>query len=499
YGAERAAATGYRVLFLSMLLVGAYAAGTYLLDAAVIRTSGQFRSRALRHMARVPAAWYDTRHTGDIMSRMLTDFDHGVQNSLNMPIQEPLALLLSGIASIIVLIAFDYRIALALIAVSICSMAIVSVFVAPGRAASEKERAATGKLAERFSDIVASAAVLRVHSLHEYLFKMFSSDAAEARRCVERQGKITALQEVCGRLVTLLVYICVLGVGYLDLRRGLLKTPALIAIFQLANGPIQMFTGFGAMLVELQSTLAGASRVFEMMDVPEEPAAGGAALGIVSVDQKAPAIRMKDVSFAYPGGPQILRNISLTLAPGSKCALVGESGGGKSTLLKLLCGLYDGYEGDIYVFGRSVKHTPRDLLRETVCYVPQNPHIFIDTVLSNILYAKNGAAEEEAYTAAKQAGADAFVSQLPDGYAHMMAERGSNLSGGQIQRVALARAFLKSPPLILLDEPTASLDMESERYIVDALGSINATMIIATHRESLIRICDQAVHLDAKS
>jgi ATP-binding cassette subfamily B protein len=507
-GAKEALQVGLAVLIISALFVAAYALGAYNLDTSVIKISARVREQIMRHMTRVPAAWYDARHTGDIMSRMLKDFDDGMQNSLNMPVQEPLSLVMSGVSAIVALFVFDWRIALTLILVSALAMVLISRLVVPGRLASEAERAATGVVAERFSDIVASAPVLRVHSLYEYIHGLFSKDAAHARDCVERQGRVAALQDVSGNAVTLLVYLSVLVIGALDLARGSLNIPALIAILQLANGPVALFTRIGGMLVELQGTLAGADRVFDMLDIAEEPTDENApvpaaptpdsaspAPSAPSAYPAAPAIAARGLRFSYAGGPPVLRNAYFELPQGAKAALTGASGGGKSTLLKLICGLYDDYSGELSVFGLPVRDTPRNVLREFVCYVPQDPHMFIDTVINNILVAKDGATPDEAREAARRAGAHEFILQLPGGYDCMLNERGSNLSGGQLQRIALARAILKDPPLILLDEPTAALDMESERQIVESLGARANAMIIATHRRSIMDVTDVVIEV----
>jgi ABC-type bacteriocin/lantibiotic exporter with double-glycine peptidase domain len=236
--------------------------------------------------------------------------------------------------------------------------------------------------------------------------------------------------------------------------------------------------------------LAGAERVFQIYDIPEEPHGD-----LVAPIPKASAVSLSHVSFSYPDGKRILYDVSMEAQNGVKTALMGESGGGKSTILKLLSGLYPVYEGSIRVFGHEVRDLPVNALRNLIHYVPQDPHLFIGTIEENIAFAKEGATLEEVIAAAKLADAHEFIESLPGGYQYVVSERGGNLSGGQRQRIALARALMKKVALLLLDEPTSALDMVSETRVTASLGTERQAMLVATHRPSLLQVMEETIRI----
>lgn len=210
------------------------------------------------------------------------------------------------------------------------------------------------------------------------------------------------------------------------------------------------------------------------------------------------AINFDDVSFSYEEGDQVIHNVSFSIHPGEKVALVGESGGGKSTLVNLILGLYRPTEGKLTINGHDVTAVQAEDLRASVGVVFQDSSLFSGTVRENIAYGKPGATDEEIVEAAKAAFAHDFISAFPDGYDTVIGERGLRLSGGQKQRVAIARAMLKDAPILVLDEATSALDTKAEQQVqagLEALMHNRSTLIIA-HRLSTIATVDTIVTLD---
>ena len=213
--------------------------------------------------------------------------------------------------------------------------------------------------------------------------------------------------------------------------------------------------------------------------------------------ETVPAVAFRDVTFGYEDGPDVLRGISFHVGQGEKVALVGESGGGKSTLASLLMGLYPVHSGAVEVFGADVDELPVPVLRAGVAAVFQDPSLFSGTIRENIAYARPDATDEQVRAAARVANADRFVERLEQGYDSLIGERGLKLSGGQKQRIAVARAVLKDAPVLILDEATSSLDTRSERLVQAALDQLmvgRASLIVA-HRLSTIAAVDRIVTL----
>lgn len=257
-------------------------------------------------------------------------------------------------------------------------------------------------------------------------------------------------------------------------------------------GPVQTLARVNDMV---QRASAAGKRVFEVLDAPDElPDAPDA----IDVSKVRGAMQLKDVSFRYgadvPGKtqPLVLRNANLRIDPGQTVAICGPSGAGKSTILNLLLRFYDPAEGQVLLDGRDLRSIKRDSFRSHFALVQQETFLFNDSVLDNIRYGHPEATMEQVIAAAKAANAHGFISRLPAGYDTNVGERGVRLSGGQKQRISIARAFLANPTLLLLDEPTSSVEPDSEAAIIAALDRLMAgrTTVLTSHRPSLINQAD---------
>jgi subfamily B ATP-binding cassette protein MsbA len=257
---------------------------------------------------------------------------------------------------------------------------------------------------------------------------------------------------------------------------------AFIASFLMAYKPVRAITNVNG---SLQEGLAAASRLFAVLDQPPS---------ITDTPDAKPLqitnghIIYNHVSFHYGSETAGVNDISLDIPAGKKAALVGLSGGGKSTLMNLLLRFYDVNSGVITIDGQDIRSVTMHSLHNAMAFVPQESMLFDDTVRANIAYGREGATDEEIITAAKNASADAFIRSLPHGYNTMIGSHGVFLSGGQRQRIAIARAMLKDAPILLLDEATSSLDNESERSIQQALNTLmqGRTTLVIAHRLSTI-------------
>ncbi len=244
----------------------------------------------------------------------------------------------------------------------------------------------------------------------------------------------------------------------------------------------------------LQVGLGAAQRVFDVIDTRPAITQSGGQTPVLAT----PEIRIDQVSFAYDGDTQALDKTSFIAQAGKVTALVGPSGGGKSTVLNMILRFYDPQAGQVLVGGHDIRTIDVAHLRRHIALVSQDVTIFDDTALANIAYGRAGATEGEIIAAAKAAHADEFIARLPDGYATRLGENGVSLSGGQRQRIALARAFLKDAPILLLDEATSALDTESEHFVKESLRKLEQgrTTLVIAHRLSTILHADRIVLIE---
>lgn len=249
-----------------------------------------------------------------------------------------------------------------------------------------------------------------------------------------------------------------------------------------------MFLNLGNNYSRLQEYMSNASRVFEILDQQPEDE-------IYKTEKdadKSAMISFENVSFSYETRKAVVNNMSITMKKGQSAALVGPSGGGKNTIIKLLLGFYPISSGSIAINGKSMSEYNIHTIRDMIAYVPQDGYLFDGTIMENIRFGKLSATDEDVIEAAKAAYADDFIQKLPDGYETVVHNRGGNLSGGQRQRVAIARAFLKNAPILLLDEATSALDTESEQQVQISIEALmkNRTTIAVAHRLSTIENSD---------
>jgi len=241
--------------------------------------------------------------------------------------------------------------------------------------------------------------------------------------------------------------------------------------------------------------IGAAERILQILDTPV-PSVDGVRRPLMSAS--AYTVRFENIAYAYADNPPVLETLNLTLEPGSITALMGASGAGKSTVLKLLLGFVAAQAGRIMINQQSLADIDPASWLSQVAWVPQRAHVFAGSVLDNLLLARPDASPEAVREAAEQAGAHDFIVTLPDGYDTVLGERGAGLSGGQIQRLGLARAFLKNAPVLLLDEPTANLDAHSQLLVHAAIRRLaqGRTVLLVAHRLSTAQLAERIVVLE---
>ena len=349
------------------------------------------------------------------------------------------------------------------------------------------------RILETMQEMIQGIGVVKAFTLEEQMHARFDANVREVERESNKMARVAAraspIMETLGGIA---VSIGVVYGGYRTIVLG--ATPgeliSFITAFLLANQPAKRLARLN---IELNSALVNVRALFDVLDAPatepredEKPA--------LAVERAA--IEYRDIHFAYRAGEPVLRGLSLTAEPGKVTALVGPSGGGKSTVLNLLLRFYESDRGAITIDGQDIKLVSRRSLRQAIGYVGQHVFLFRGTIRDNIAFGRPHATEAEIVAAAKAAFAHDFIMASPRGYDTPVGEHGLQLSGGQRQRIAIARALIKDAPIILLDEATAALDSESERQVQEALDRLTQgrTTIVIAHRLHTITHADR-VHV----
>jgi ATP-binding cassette subfamily B protein len=346
------------------------------------------------------------------------------------------------------------------------------------------------RILETMQEMIQGIGVVKAFTLEEQMHARFDANVREVERESNKMARVAAraspIMETLGGIA---VSIGVVYGGYRTIVLG--ATPgeliSFITAFLLANQPAKRLARLN---IELNSALVNVRALFDVLDAPatepredEKPA--------LAVERAA--IEYRDIHFAYRAGEPVLRGLSLTAEPGKVTALVGPSGGGKSTVLNLLLRFYESDRGAITIDGQDIKVVSRRSLRQAIGYVGQHVFLFRGTIRDNIAFGRPDATEAEIVAAAKAAFAHDFIMASPRGYDTPVGEHGLQLSGGQRQRIAIARALIKDAPIILLDEATAALDSESERQVQEALDRLTQgrTTIVIAHRLHTITHADR--------
>jgi ATP-binding cassette, subfamily B, bacterial len=282
--------------------------------------------------------------------------------------------------------------------------------------------------------------------------------------------------------------------GYLVIQNQL-TFGSLFAFINLLNFVVNPLGSLPNIIASISEASGAAQRIFEILDHEVERKSGS-----TSQPQKesASVIRFKDVDFAYQANTPVLKGLNLDIQQGQTVAIVGHSGGGKSTLLKIILGYYPLPGGQVSLFGRDLQEWQLAAARNQMAFVAQDTYLFPVSIAENIRCGKPDATQAEIEGAARLANIHDFIATLPEGYNTLVGERGARLSGGQRQRISLARAILKDAPILLLDEPTSALDTESETLVQEALDrfTANRTTLVIAHRLSTIKDADRVLVLD---
>jgi ABC-type multidrug transport system fused ATPase/permease subunit len=449
------------------------------------------RDRLTSHTQALPMATLERYHTGDLVSRLNSDLDsceavfRRVPDYLHQPLQ-----LLGGLAF---MLALSPKLTLVTCAAMPISVFLFERVVRPMQQESAKAMESLAATNVAMQDAVRGAPIVRAFNLQTILGEHFRSLV----KTLEHHGMANRKKAILSWVPFLMLrYIPQLIVplygGYLAFR-GEISIGTLLAFDLLIWFVFIPLEALLAWIRELRETSPALARCYEILDTPAERRGGSP----VPSSSKDGAVEFDRVTFSYGEGPDVLDELNFRIPSGHTVALVGSSGCGKSTALKLLCGFHEPDQGAVRLFGQSISNADLSSVRARVSLVAQDTHLFPVSIAENIAMAKVGATRDEIVAAAEAANAHEFIAALPEGYDTLAGELGNRLSGGERQRIGLARAFLKDAPILLLDEPTASLDTESEARVLEAVRRLSEgrTTLVVSHRLSTLRDADEILVL----
>ena len=452
------------------------------------------RRDAFDHLLLLDHTYYNNTKVGTIMGRITNDLFDVTEFAHHCP-EEFFIAFIKILASFLILCRSSFPLTLAVFA-CVPLMGIVSVKLNQKlRARFRQQRVQIGELNATIEDSLLGQGVVKAFAAEEQERAKFLQGNKDFEQIKTLGYYAMAAFNTSTRLFDGLMYLVVILAGGLSLVYGKISAGDLVAYVLYVSTLIATIRRIVEFAEQFQRGMTGIERFAEIMDtpVPIHDAPDAKPL------QPGPgAIRFDDVSFEYPDDHnKVLHHVSLDIKAGERLALVGPSGGGKSTAAKLAARFWDPAEGTVRLGGVDVSTVDGEALLKNYAIVFQDVVLFADTVMENIRLGKRDATDEEVLAAAKAAQCDAFVSKLPEGYHTLIGENGSRLSGGERQRISIARAILKDAPVILLDEATASLDVENETAVQAALSGLikDKTVLIIAHRMRTVMNADQIVLL----
>ncbi|MFR2343330.1 MAG: ABC transporter ATP-binding protein [Acutalibacteraceae bacterium] len=439
----------------------------------------------------VPMGFFHDNSVGDITATVTTDLNFLENYSMHI-----LDKVTTGVLSMIVMagciLAFDWRIGLIFVAGILLSFPIYSHMQKKGKALSAKRQKIQSEAVAATLEYVQGISVVKSFNMCDKnlsdIEDAYESNAAVSYGVERVFTPLNMTYSMVFRISACMIMLCagILAVGG-DLSFANLAV-ILIASFTIFN-PIEVMGQMTTMIRTMDAALDRVERIKQAKKIDEN----GRDIPLDSFD-----IGFEHVSFAYENGNPILKDVSFSIPQGSMTAIVGPSGGGKTTITRLIARFWDVQEGSITIGGHDVKEFTCDSLLKNMSMVFQNVYLFHDTIENNIKFGCPDATHEQVVEAAKKACCHDFISALPQGYDTVIGEGGSTLSGGEKQRISIARAMLKDAPIILLDEATASVDPENEVHLQQAISALvkNKTLIVIAHRLSTIRDADQILVVD---
>jgi ATP-binding cassette, subfamily B, bacterial len=462
------------------------------------------RSDLYSHIQLLPLRWFDNRATGDLMTRVIEDVN-SVERVLIDGIEQGVVAVLQVVIVISVMFYLNVKLALLALVPFPLLVAGALTYTLTAHRRYRSQRRASSNMNALLHDNLAGVRQIKSFVREREEHARFNRVSDQLRHATLVVMRVWAIYSPSMSIFEAIGALLVLGFGGHAVLTGAMQLGDLVAFLMLTAFLYDPVSRLHQLNQLVQAGRAAGERVFEILDEPVEAGAVGriadSGATVTDSDYNVPIlgdIRYENVSFSYVEGLPALRHVSFHAPPGATIALVGATGAGKSTLVNLLVRFYEFTRGQIYIDGRPIREYGLRTLRETIGVVTQESFLFNGSIRENLLMGKPDATDAELWRAVDAANARQFIERLPDGLESVVGERGVKLSVGEKQRLSIARALLKDPPILILDEATASVDTATERLIQEALERLmaNRTSIVIAHRLSTIVHADQILVLD---
>lgn len=455
------------------------------------RTGATMRNIVFGKALMLPVSFYENNHTGDFMSKLTydTNMASGIFGSRFRRVMMPVIIVCVCVVPMFMKCPPVMAGLLVLCLLSLAlNLAMVPVLAGYSRSISDDNKA----ISRSVTDMLQGMETIRMFPLQSVIGQKYNEANERCGRNMKKQGRIESVVAALRNAFDLIGAVAFLAMGIIYIQKYNGKVGSLLALYTMYGAFQYNFLMMGQYIPSLTSWLVNAERVLEFLELPEESFRNCSDYNAANVPAQAD-VEFDNITFAYEGQEQkIFDGYNAAFTMGKSYAITGESGRGKSTLMKLLMGFYRISGGSIRIGGHDIYELGLENTRKLIAYIPQEPYMFHDTVRENIRNGNPAASDEEIIRAAKKANAHDFILQLENGYDTILGERGNTLSGGQRQRLAIARAILKNAPVIILDEATSALDNESEQLIQQSINDMKdgRLILMIAHRPSTIATAD---------
>lgn len=440
---------------------------------------------------RLPMSYYEVNHSADFISRMI--FDTGKAGDIfGSRFRRLVAPSISVVVYFIPMMLMCWQLAFAMFLLSCVTLLVNSLFVKPMKNVGTAISKDNATMFEKLTNLLAANDLIKIFGAGPKMAEEYKEKNRKYVKSINKQNVMSGALESLNYSMEVICMLLFLMIGVYYLQSEVVTIGELAAVYTMYGAFNWHFLQLGRYMPEMTNSLAHAKRVFEFIDNEGE----GESYNILAPDSES-YIAIEGLDFSYSEERQILNEFSMNIEKGECVALVGASGRGKSTILKILLGFYKPNNGKISINGKGFGEYNLKEIRDMIAYVPQEPYLYEVSIAENIAYGKPGATREEIINAAKAAHAHEFIENLEHGYDTIPGERGNRLSGGEKQRIAIARAIIKEAPILILDEATSALDNESEQLVSEAIEKLmeNKTTIMIAHRPSTIARADRVIHI----
>ncbi len=485
------AAIGNLVLIISVTVL-ACAVFQWLMGLCINSVSyftiRDLRREIFRKFNAVPLKYIDSHPHGDLISRMINDVD-----SVGDGLLQGITQLFSGIVMIICTLGFmlyiNVYIAFVVVVITPLSMFVAAFITRMSQKMFREQSKTQGEISSYIEEYIGQQKVVKAFGYEERSQESFEEINSRLWVCGQKSQFYSSLANPCTRFVNGIVSAAVCIVGAISTISGNISIGQISVFLTYANQYTKPFNEVTGVIPQLQSALAGADRIFELLDAKSQTSDSKNAIDMYHCKGK---IDIENVSFSYHPNKKLITNFNLHIEPGQRIAIVGPTGCGKTTMINLLMRFYDVTDGSIKIDDVNIKDIKRNSLRSLYGMVLQDSWLYNATIRDNIAYGKTDATLSEVKSAAKEAFIDRFIERLPNGYDTIVTEEGANLSQGQRQLMCIARVMLCSPPMLILDEATSSIDTRTEMKVQEAFNSMmqGRTSFIVAHRLSTIKEAD---------